>query len=129
MEALDIPYPLPDEGFKIPLRAAFTGIKNVPHLALTHSSISPKLTLYNTEIEYGVVRGSKKPYSDIERVEVFQTIATNNVIFIWQDSMFTFTANLRHEEHLPELLRFLQSRMVQLSGSAHKVLEEAKKGY
>jgi hypothetical protein len=98
MEALNIPYPLPEEGFNIPLRAAFTGIKNVPHLALTHSSISPKLTLYN-------------------------------VIFIWQDSMFTFTANLRHEEHLPELLRFLQSRMVQLSGSAHKVLEEAKKGY
>jgi len=129
MEALNIPYPLPEEGFNIPLRAAFTGIKNVPHLALTHSSISPKLTLYNTEIEYRVVRGGKKPYSHIERVEVFQTIATNNVIFIWQDNMFTFTANLRHEEHLPELLRFLQSRMVQLSDSAHKVLEEAKKGY
>ena len=98
MEALNIPYPLPEEGFNIPLRAAFRGIKNVPHLALTHSSISPKLTL-------------------------------NKIIFIWHDNMFTFTANLRHEEYLPELLRFLQSRMVQLSDSAHKVLDEAKKGY
>ncbi len=127
MSEAHIPDPLPITGFKLPLRASFTGIKSAPLLAMADNSIAPLLKLYDDHIEYRVILKGKKDYAQIERIEAVQGFGTQNVILIWRDSNFTFTGNLRQEEWLRELLRFFQRRQLPLSASALQVLDAPKK--
>jgi hypothetical protein len=124
MQTITIPDHLPLEGLKIPLRAAFTGPKSTPLIAMYDNSIFPLLKLYEDGLEFRVFIKRRKSYADIERVLARQRIWTDNVSILWKDSVFAFTANVRGKELLQELLRFLQRRGVPLGESATRVLQK-----
>lgn len=124
MEKITLPDPLPSEGFKIPLRAAFTGLKGMPLIALSHNSIAPLLRLFADGVEFRVFIPRKKSFADIERVDAAQGFATQNVIFIWKDSAFAFVGNVGDADNLRAVLRFLQKRGVLLGETARRVLEK-----
>lgn len=117
-----IPDPLPDEGFKVPLRVSFTGIKKMPHLALSHNQIFPLLILLADGVEFRVFIKRKKSYSQVERIDALETFATHNVIIVWKDSAFAFVGNVRDKELFREVLRFFQRRQLRLSDSARQAL-------
>ena len=127
MSEVVIPDPLPANGFKVPLRATFTGPKSAPLVALSHNSMFPLLKLYNDSVEFRVFIQRRKSYTDIERVEIARSFLTDNVIFVWKDSVFTFTANVSGEKILQELARFLQRHGVPLAESAQQVVNERVK--
>ena len=111
MSEWTIPDPLPPSGLRVPIRAAFTGIKSVPLLALAENSIAPLLVLYDDGLECRVFK-RRRDYSQVERVEASQGLWTQNVVFVWKDDSFTFIGNLIHEQRLRELLRFLERRVL-----------------
>jgi len=123
MSGITIPNPLPADGFKVPVRATFTGPKSAPLIALSNNSMFPLLKLYDDGVEFRVFIKRKKSYADIERVDAARTVLTDNVVFVWKDSVFTFTANVRGEALLRELLHLLEHRGVPLSDSARRVLD------
>ncbi len=117
-----IPNPLPAQGYKVPVRVAFTGPKSAPLAAMSKNGIFPLLKLYDDGVEFRVFVRGKKNYADIERVQARRGFMTENIIFFWKDSPFTFTANVGGRECLTELLQFLQARGVPLDESARKIL-------
>ena len=123
MDKIALPNPLPPEGVKIPLRAAFSGLKGMPLVALSHNSIAPLLRLSADSIEFRVIIQRKKSYMDIERVDAAQGFATQNLAIIWKDSAFAFVGNLGDADNLRTVLQFLQKRGVPLGKTAQRVLQ------
>jgi len=64
----------------------------------------------------------RRDYTQIERVEASQGLWTQNVVFVWKESNFTFAGNLIHEQRLRELLRFLERKGLPLADSVRRVL-------
>jgi hypothetical protein len=119
---MTIPNPIPSEGFKVPLRASFTGPKGAPLIAMSDNSLFPLLKLYEDRLEFRVFIKGRKSYADIERVLAHHGLGTDNIVFFWKDSAFAFTANVKGKELLQEILGFLQRRGVPLDESALKIL-------
>ncbi len=69
MDKINIPEPLPSDGFRIPLCAAFTGLKGLPLIALSKNSIAPLLMLYADGVKFRVFIQRKKGFADFERVD------------------------------------------------------------
>jgi hypothetical protein len=124
---LEIPSPLPAEGLSIPLRASFGGLKKwLPRaLGFSHNNASPVLRLHADHVVCKVVRTVRRPYAEIERVDVLRSFGTHNLIIDWRGSLLNFAANLRQPEDLRQVLRFLDARHVPLSAAARSFMEEA----
>lgn len=80
--------------FRPPLRAAFTGLKGVPWLALATNSLAPLLVLNEEHVEYRVLRRRRRAYALIIEVDLRLAFGTVNVILTFADTPFTFTANV-----------------------------------
>ncbi|HEV2800727.1 MAG TPA: hypothetical protein VGW12_09530 [Pyrinomonadaceae bacterium] len=118
-----IPEPLPREGVRVPLRAAFTGIKGVPLLAVAHNNAAPVLELFRDTVRTRVIRAQRKPLSSIERVNCLRTVGTRNVEIIWRDSLFTFSGNVEDDDWLAAVLCFFRRCGVPLSDRARQYLD------
>ena len=123
MDKINIPEPPPSDGFKIPLRVAFTGLKGLPLIALSKNSIAPLLMVYADGVQFRVFIQRKKGFADIERVDAVQGFLTQNVIIIWKDSAFAFVGNLDDVDNLRALLQFFQRRGVPLGEKAQRLLQ------
>jgi uncharacterized RDD family membrane protein YckC len=128
-----LPVPLPPEGLRIPLRAAFVGVKGVDWVALAHNSFNPLLRLYDTEVEARVFRTHRRPYGAIEYVDFRQGLGTQLLVIAWRDSSVTFSGNLSYvgdlsaSEALRELLRLFESKQVPLSPRAQTWLHGSQR--
>ncbi len=122
MEKMVIPDPLPPDGFRVPLRACFTGTKGSAWVAMSHNSIAPLLQLYGDGAKFRVFIPRRKSYGDIELVDARQTIGTQNVRLVWKDSNFTFVGNLGDAENLRTLLAFFEQKGAPLSDNARRLL-------
>jgi hypothetical protein len=119
---MNLSEPLPLEGVKVPLYAAFTGIQGVPLIALGTNSASPLLRLYEDAVEFKVFRTHRKSYTLIARINILQLPLTQNIELIWRDSPFTFAANLGREDWLLQLVRFFDNRQLELTPRARAFL-------
>lgn len=123
MNGSSSPSSLPTDGLNIPLRASFSGMKRRPILALGHNSINPLLRLFEDHIESRVFLKSKKSYAEIEHIDTYQTLGTNNIIIVWKTGWFAFVGNVKNKDYLPELVRFFQNKNVPLGESAKKLVK------
>ncbi len=120
--AMNLSEPLPDEGIKVPIFVSFTGVKGVPLWALGSNNAYPLLRFLPDQIEMRVIRPSFRPYSDIERAEIFQKFKSNNLRFEWKDTRFTFSANVIRRDWLWQVVAFLARRAVPLGEQATQFL-------
>ncbi len=118
--------PLPADGVSVPLLATFAGLARVPLLSLGKNNLSARLRLYPDELEFKMLRTLRRPYSDIQRIGVQTAWATRNVEFVWQDSIMTFTANVRSDAWRLALLRFLEGRGAPLAPAAVELLRRSE---
>lgn len=105
--------------FRPPLRAAFTGLKGVPWLALATNSISPLLILDEEHVEYRVFRRRRRPYALITEVDLRLAFGTVNVVLSFADTFFSFTANVGNAERGQYVLSILASRGCTLTERAN----------
>ena len=119
---IKIPAKLDSNGFQVPLLASFTGIKQIPLVAISHNNISPVLIIYEDSIKYKVIKKKSMPYSEIYEVNILDTIGTKNVQIVFKNSFFTFSGNLFDKDNLLEVLKFFKRKNVNLSPSAKKYL-------
>lgn len=117
-----IPYPLPDSGFTIPLRASFLVFKKFPLLGAATNNAAPRLDLFKDRVEFRVITRQIRQYEDLEYIDALQTLGTQNVILCWRRRFFAFAANLGAEEPLVELLRFFQRRGIELTERARSIV-------
>lgn len=117
-----IPDPLPAEGWVVPLRAAFTGFKRFPLLAIAHNNAHPHLALFDDRLECRVLRARSRPITVIESIDIVQARGTNNLRVLWRDSSWAFVANVRTEDLLRELVAFFHRKGVGLSDRAARLL-------
>ena len=131
-----IPTTLPPDGLRIPLRAAFVGMKGIDWLALGHNNLNPLLVLHDTEVEFSILRKQRRPYHAIEYVDFGQALGTDLLIIAWRGSYLTFAGNVQFLDDLPpadalrDLLQFFESKQVRLSPRAQtwlhgRIQEEA----
>lgn len=116
--------PLPEEGVSIEVKATFGGLKKwLPRWAgFSHNNASPVFRLCNDHVECKVVRTVRRSYAEIERVDVFESVGTHNVIIDWRDSILNFAANVRREDLQP-ILKFFDAKRVPLSARARSLIE------
>lgn len=119
---MNIPTPLPLEGFSISPRASFTIFKSFPLFGIATNSLTPKLILFSDRIECRVLKTQRRRYEEIETVDALQTFGTQNVILFWRAGILGFSANLGKEEALIALLRFFRDRGNVLGDRARKIL-------
>lgn len=119
---MNVPNPIPNEGFSISPRASFTIVKALPLLGVAKNNFNPKLILFPDGVEYRVLRTRRRRYEEIESVDALQALGTQNVILRWRDSFFAFGANLGKEDSLIALLRFFRDRGNSLGERALKLL-------
>jgi len=122
--AMNVPNPLPNDGFSIPLRASFTVFKNLPLFGFATNNLAPKLILFKEGIEFRVITTRHRRYDEIESVDARQTFGTHNLILCWRGRFLAFSANLGKEEPLVALLRFFRDRGTVLSHRAQSLLAE-----
>ena len=115
---MNIPDPLPDAGFDVPLRAAFTVFRAMPLIGVSTNSASPRLTLFPDRVEYKVISRGAKRYDELASVDARQSLGTQNVILIPRGGMFAFSANVGEEGRLLALLDFFARRGVALAARA-----------
>ncbi|MEZ5002627.1 MAG: hypothetical protein R2730_06290 [Chitinophagales bacterium] len=110
---------------KINLRAAFLGLKFLPHpLGIGGNNLNPKLLLHDNEIEYRNVFTTRKlHYNAIEKVNTFTTFKTNNIIIKPFNSIFTHSFNVKDKEQFKMALKFLSEKNCPLTDKAIKMME------
>ena len=114
---------IPAQGIAVPVVATFTGFKPIPVLSLAHNSgLGSRLRLFEDKIEYFVLTNSTARLSDIEEVDVDETIATESAVISFRTSPFTFAANFYRKENLKAVLQYFKQRNVKLTQKAEKVL-------
>lgn len=109
---MQFPDPIPPQGIPVPLRVAFTGIKNVPLIALATNSAAPKLILFEDLIEKKVIVTRIKPLTAVQMVEITSVPGGFQIEFTWKDSLLTFCADIGRGENLPSILDFLRRKNV-----------------
>ncbi|HEX2929070.1 MAG TPA: hypothetical protein VHV54_05110 [Candidatus Binatia bacterium] len=119
---MNIPTPLPTEGYSISPRASFAVFKSFPLLGIATNSLTPKLILFQDHIECRVLKTQRRHYEEIESVDALQTFGTQNVILFWRAGILAFSANLGKEELLIALLHFFRDRGNVLGDRARKIL-------
>lgn len=109
---------------KINLRAAFLGLKFLPHpLGIGGNNLNPKLFLHDNEIEYrNVFTTHKLRYDAIDKVDTFTTFKTNNIILKPSNSIFTHSFNVKDKEQFKVALQFLSEKNCPLTDKAIKMM-------
>ena len=125
---MKIPDSIPAEGIKIPLKVAFSGIKNIPLLSLAHNSLNPKLILFEEATETKVTSASRRPLSEIETIDVTLPLRTLHLTINWKNRWFDFTAAIESEETMLGIVRFFQRKGITLGSGAKRFIGEPKKG-
>ena len=115
--------PIPNEGFEVPVLAAFTGIKRLPRQAShSHNNINPLLVLFEDRLECKVLLKRGILYHDVEKIDIWNTIGTRNLQVYVKGKEFIFTANLYRHKNLSKILSFLKIRGVPLTDRAESFL-------
>lgn len=118
-----IPQSIPTNGFEVPVLAAFTGLKRLPRqVSFAHNNINPSLTLYEYRLDCKVVLKKSILFSKIEKVDIWDTIATRNIQIYVRDREDLISANLLNRRNLAQVLTFLKDRNVPLSDRAKTYL-------
>ena len=122
----DLTSPLPGKGVAVPIYATFTGHKIMPFWwAISTNSATPKLRLFEDELELKVMKTHRKLLRDIAVADAYcGKIKTNNLILTWNDTPWTFTANVIQRNWLMQTLEFLVRKEVPLSPRAVRLLTE-----
>ena len=82
----DLPEVIGKNGFEVPVLATFKGLKKASRkTSYAHNSLIPELTLYNDRLECRVLREKSIPYSQIENIDIWDAIATRNLIVSVRD--------------------------------------------
>ena len=120
--------PLPPNGVAVPIYATFTGHAKMPFWwACSTNSLNPKLRLFEDELELKVIKTHRKSYSHVAVADAYcGRIKTNNLILTWNDTPWTFTANIIQRNWLTQTLEFLERKNIALSPRAARLLAESK---
>lgn len=95
----------------VPLKAAFSGIRRLPWIALASSSIAPRLIIGETGIDYRVVGALRsRAYGEIESVDFRAAWRTRNIVFSFTGSAWTFAGNVADDAAARAALRRLRER-------------------
>ncbi len=126
--AFNLTSPLPAKGVAVPIYATFTGHKIMPFWwAISTNSANPELRLFEDELELKVIKTHRKPYSHVAVADAYcGRIKTNNLILTWDDTPWTFTANIIQRNWLMQTLEFLARKNIALSPRAARLLAESK---
>ncbi len=119
----DIPAAIPAEGFEVPILATFTGSKTLPRqISFSHNNLNPSLTLFEDRLDCKVVLKKSIFLAQIEKVDIWDALATRNLQIYVRDQEDLFSANLLNRKNLAQVLRFLKKRGVPLSNRADAFL-------
>jgi len=119
---VQIPKPLPADGFPVPLRASFLVFKKFPLLGVATNNAAPRLVLFRERIEFRVITRQQRRYEDIESVAARQAFGTQNIVVFWRRGLFAFSANLVAEDSLIALITFCRERGISLNDRARDLL-------
>ena len=116
--------PLPENGIAVPIYATFTGHARMPFWwACSTNSFNPKLRLFEDELELKVIKTHRRQLKDILVADAYcGMVKTNNIILTWNDTPWTFTANIIQRNWLNQTLEFLARKQVPLSPRAARLL-------
>jgi hypothetical protein len=113
--------PLPLEGVRVPIMAAYSGRKGFGPLSTARNNIAPMLTLHEDRVEYRVIFNASKPYSRIEKVDVYWGRKHLKLFF---DNGGTFSAYIPNRDLVAMLVRFFQQRGLTLGDAASQLLDD-----
>jgi hypothetical protein len=119
---VNIPKPLPGDGFSISLRASFLVFRKFPLLGIATNNAAPRLVLFDDRIEFRVITRQRRRYEDLESVDARQTLGTQNIVLFWRSGLFALSANLGTEESLVALINFFRDRGINLNDRARTLL-------
>lgn len=117
---MPVPEMLPEEGYKVPIRASFRGPKAIPMLALAKNNMNPLLVLHEEYLEFRVLGRASKRYTDIEWVTTYSNHRSLRMAFV--DDGFVFSAFLPNREEMASLMAFLDRKGVTLTDHARSLL-------
>ena len=121
----DLTSPLPEKGVNVPIYATFTGHKRMPFWwALGTNSYKPVLRLFEDELELKVMKTHRRLLRDIETAHVGLAPLTRNLILVWNDTPWTFTANVIRHDWLVQVIEFLARKNVPLAPGARRLLQD-----
>ena len=119
-----IPVPVPPEGLYVVLNWARTGIKGIPVFNIAHNNWWQKLRLFEDFIETTVIFPSRSHISEIESIELSETIFNNLSLRInWKDNLLTFDCAPENEEDTLDVIRYFQRKGVALNEMAQHIIE------
>jgi hypothetical protein len=119
----EIPRVIPANGFEVPVLATFKGLKRLPRqISFAYNNLNPYLTLFEDRLECRVLLKNAILLSQIENVDIWDTIATRNLQVYVKGQEDLFTANLFNRMNLFQVLNFLVNRGVPLSSRAKAFL-------
>lgn len=121
---MNLASPLPAQGVLIPIYATFTGWERIPFWAMSTNSYKPVLRLFETEVEFKVMKTHRRALSDIKRVDAFRGWGTNIVIVMWKDTSLTFTANVIRADWQWQVLKFFEGKGIALAPRAAQFAQE-----
>ena len=107
--------PISANGVAVPIYATFTGHAKMPFWwAISTNSANPKLRLFEDELK--VIKSHRKSYSHVAVADAYcGLVKTNNLILTWNDTPWTFTANIIQRNWLNQTLEFLARKNIALS--------------
>ena len=89
----------PDGGKVIPVKATFAGLRGLSQwVAVASNNASPYLIVGQSGIEYRVIKQHKRPFVDIEQVDVRTAWRTVNIEILFRGAALTFAANVGTED-------------------------------
>ncbi|WP_160139677.1 hypothetical protein [Chryseobacterium sp. c4a] len=115
----------PDHTINVPLIGSFILVKGLYPISIANNSISPRLILHDTFVEYKVLFTKKRAYNEIQQVHILLAPLTTNIILEFKDSRKSFAGNLNNKQKLAEVLRILKQKCP-LSLKAQQFIEEAE---
>ncbi len=124
----DLTAPIPEKGVAVPIYATFTGHARMPFWwAISTNSANPKLRLFENELELKVMKTHRKHYSHVVVADAYCGLVKSNTLMLtWDDTPWTFTANVIQRNWLVQTLEFLERKNIALSPRAARLLAESK---
>ncbi len=101
--------------------ATFSGLRGVPHVALSRNSLYPDLVVGSDSVTIRVIRRQRLLFSDIREVAVRWRLA-HQLTFVPRRGLRTFSANFMSREDLVRAVRTLEQRGVALDAAAAALL-------
>lgn len=111
---LVIPDTLPAGGIEIPVLETYSGIKGMGALNIAQNNFNPMLVLYNSSMEYRVLKSRSVDYSQIMHVRCKSLLFFNWLQFTFHNSSLTFSAHIADQKTLQMIAGFLRSKDLQV---------------